>query len=65
MNENERVERDKEIIDKIIKKLPASGNFYVEHNKAENSFIVIRHKKQTTNTDDYMVLQLVSREGTR
>ena len=60
MNESERVERDKEIIDKIIRKLPASSNFYVEHNKAENSFTVRLGKKQTTNTDDYSVLQFVS-----
>ena len=40
MNESERVKRDKEIIDKIIQKLPTSGNYYVEHNKTENSFIV-------------------------
>ena len=65
MNESERVERDKEIIDKIIQKLPTSGNYYAEHNKAENSFIVRRGKKQTSNTDDYSVLQFVSREGTR
>ena len=45
MNESERVERDKDIIDKIIQKLPASGKYYVEHNKAENSFIVRRSKK--------------------
>ena len=45
MNESERVERDKDIIDNIIQKLPASGKYYVEHNKAENSFIVRRSKK--------------------
>ena len=45
MNESERVERDKDIIDKIIQKLPASGKYYVKHNKAENSFIVRRSKK--------------------
>ena len=65
MNENEKVERDKEIIDKIIQKLPASGNYYVEHDKAENSFIVRRGKKRTTNTDDYSVLQFVYQEGRR
>ena len=65
MNKSERVERDKEIIDKTIQKLPTSGNYYAEHNKAENSFIVRRGKKQTSNTDDYSVLQFVSREGTR
>ena len=41
-NESERVERDKEIIDEIIQKLPASSNYCVEHNKARNSFIVRR-----------------------
>ena len=49
MNKSERVERSKKIIDKIIQKVPASGNFYVEHNKAENYFIVRRGKKQTIN----------------
>ena len=39
MNESERVKRDKEIIHKIIQKLPASGNYYVEYNKAENSLL--------------------------
>ena len=65
MIESDRVERDKEIIDKIMQKLPASGNYYAEYNKAENSFIVRRGKKQTTNIDDYSVLQCVSREVTR
>ena len=65
MNENEKVERDKEIIDKIIQKLPASGNYYVEYDKAENSFIVRRGKKRTTNTNDYSVLQFVYQEGRR
>ena len=60
MNENERVERDKEIVDKIIQKLPASGNYYVKHNKAEDFFIVRRSKKQTSNTDDYLALQFLS-----
>ena len=40
MIESERVKRDKEIIDKIIEKLPGSGKYYVEDNKVENSFIV-------------------------
>ena len=35
MNESESAERDKEIIDKIFQKLPASGNCYVEYNKAD------------------------------
>ena len=39
MNESERVERNKKIIDKIIQKLPASSNYYVEHNKAKNSLL--------------------------
>ena len=60
MNESERVGKDKKIIDKIIQKLPSSGNYYIEHNKAENSFIVRRGKKQTTNKDDYSVLLFVS-----
>ena len=63
MNESERVEREKEIIDKIIQKLPPCGNYYVEHNKTENSFIVRRSKKQTTNTDNHSVIQLLSQEG--
>ena len=63
MNESERVKGDKEIIHKIIQKLPASSNYYVEHDKAENSFIVRRSKKQTTNTDNHSVIQLVSQEG--
>ena len=41
-NESERVKRVKKIIDKIIQNLPASGNYYVEHNKPENSIIVRR-----------------------
>ena len=65
MNESERVRRDKEIIDKIIQKLSTSSSYYVEHSKAENSFIVRRSKTQTTNTDDYSVIQSVSREGAR
>ena len=40
MIESERVKRDKEIIDKIIEKLPGSGKYYVEDNKVENSFII-------------------------
>ena len=60
MNESERVKRNKKIIDKIIQRLPASGNYYIEHKKAENSFIERRSKKQTTNTDDYSVLQFAS-----
>ena len=64
MNESERVERDKEIIDKIIQELPATGNYYVKHDKAENFFIVRRGKKQTTTTDDYSVLRFVFQEGT-
>ena len=35
MNESESAERDKEIIDKIFQKLPASGNCYVEYNKTD------------------------------
>ena len=66
MNANERVELiDKEIIDKTIQKLSASGNYYVEHNKAENFFIVGCNKKQATNTSDYLVIQFVSQEATR
>ena len=65
MIESDKVERDKKIIDKILQKWPASSNYYVEHNKAENSFIVRRGKKQTNNIDDYSVLQCVSREVTR
>ena len=65
MNESKRVGKDKKIIDTIIQKLPSSGNYYVEHNKAENSFIVRRGKKETTNKDDYSVLLFVSPEGTR
>ena len=53
------------MIDTIVQKLPASGNYHVEHNKAENSFIVRHGNKQTTNTDDYPIIQFVSREGTR
>ena len=65
MNESEKVENDKKIIDKIIQKLTASGNYHVEHNKAENSVVIRRSKKQTTNMDGYSVMQFVSREGTR
>ena len=65
MNESEKVERDKEIADKIYQKLLSSGNYYVEPNKAKNLFIVTCAKKQTTNMDDYLVIQFVSREGTR
>ena len=65
MNESERVERDNENIDKIIQKLPASGSYYVKHNKTEKLFFVGHGKKQTTNTDDYSVLQFVPRERTR
>ena len=65
MNESERVERDKEIIDKIIQKLPASYSYYIKHNKAEKLFFVGHGKKRTTNTEDYSVLQFVSRERTR
>ena len=65
MNESEKVEKDKEIIDKIIQKLTASGNYYVQHNKAENSFVIRRSKKKTTNMDDDSVMQFVSQEGTR
>ena len=39
MNESERVERNKKIIDKISQKLPASSNYYVEHNKAKNCLL--------------------------
>ena len=58
-NENERVERDKEIIDEIIQKLPAISNYCVKHNKARNSFIVRRVQKKTTNMDDYSVIQFL------
>ena len=65
MNESKKVEKDKEIIDKIIQKLTASGNYHVEHNKLENSFLIRRTKEKTANVDGYSVMQFVPQEGTR